>query len=322
MKYIVPLPFFLLLLCRALNADTIYLKEGQETKGVVVEDYHDRIMLSTESGETCYLKKDIEKIKYDTPEDNLVKIGAMYKDKGDYKTALYYYDAAYKLNPSMKEAQDGTLLLINLITQKRESDLEAQVNLKQDTEEKMGKVIAEEISPPSSAIKAKELQAKVGLSIKTLNSEIVVDKVLKNSPADTAGLKEKDVIISIWGKLLRYMQLKDVYNLFLGNTVSELKIMVARDIALTVRKNRIFRGAEDMIGGKLSMEFEGLTIKRVVPAGSLEKAGILEGDMVTKIRGYSTRYISIEAAYKLIEETKGNALKFEIQREFVVWKRG
>lgn len=322
MRYVIFLPFFLLFLPEGLNADALYLKDGQEAKGVVVEDYHDRIMLSTENGEICYLKKDIEKIRYDSAEDNLVKLGALYKDKREYKTALYYYEAAYRLNPALKEAQDGMLLMSNTIFRKKEDDLKMQVGLRQDTEEKKGEAGPQEGAAPYAQTKAKELAQKVGISIKAVNYEVRVDGVLKGSPAYNAGVKEGDTLISVWGKLLRYMQIEQIYKVFLNSTVSELKVVVARDAPLSLKRSHIFNSAEDMLGGRLKIEYEGLVVGDVVEGGPLEKAGFLKGDLITKVNNFSTRYLPLESIYKIIEGTKGDSLNFEIQRELIIWKQG
>ncbi|NQU74292.1 MAG: PDZ domain-containing protein, partial [Candidatus Omnitrophica bacterium] len=263
-----------------------------------------------------------EKIRYDTPEANLVKMGQIYKDKGEYKAALYYYKAAHKINPDMKEAQDGTILLTNLILQTREQDLEAQIAIKQDTEEKMGKVTGKKNLSVSLGIRAEELQRRLGISIRVIDSQVKVDKVFKKSVAYEAGIKKGDTIISVWGKLVRYMQLEDVYTLLLSGTINELKMVIARKAPLVLNEKRIFRGAEEMIGGRLRTKFRGLMVISILEAGPLKKAGIIEGDLLIKIGESPTRYMPLESAYKLIEETKKGLLNLEIQRELAIWKRG
>lgn len=325
MKYLVILPLFLLLICGVLCADTIFLKEGQEIKGVIVEDYHDRVVFSTEKGEVCLLKSNIEKIGYDVLEENLVKLGAFYKDKGDYKLALHYYEGAYKLNPHMKEAQEGILLVTNMMFRKSESDLEKEVALRQDTEEKMGRPItseAIEAGPSQTEIaEAKELWEGVGIAIENVGPDIKVSRVLKNSPAAEAGIEEGDIIVSVWGRLIKYMQIEDVYDLFLRSKVSEFKVMVSRQKAVVLRRNHIFRGAEYMLGARLVVEFEGLTAGEVEAGSPFDNAGILKKDRITRIADASTMYMPLETAYKLIEEMKDNLLYLEIQREIGFWKR-
>jgi hypothetical protein len=49
-------------LCAAGNApaDTVYVKDGKELKGIVVEDFKDRIIFSTADGEITVMKSDIK----------------------------------------------------------------------------------------------------------------------------------------------------------------------------------------------------------------------------------------------------------------------
>jgi len=324
MTYLTFLPLIFLLLCRVVSADTISLKDGQEFKGVVVEDYHDRIVVSTENGEGGFLKKDIERITYDDIAENFVRLGAFYRDKGDYKLALYYYEAAYKINPDMKQAQEGTLLVTNMLLRKRESDLENQVALRQDTEDNMGKALVEGEAWTEQDIthkKADKLWKSTGLALVQEGPYTKISRVLKRSPAADVGIKAGDVIVSIWGKLIKYMQLSDVYRLFLESKVSEVRITIERSAKITLGKKRFFAGGEDLIGGRLIVEFEGLTAGEVVPGGALDAAGILKGDIITHLGHSVTRYMSLESAYKLIEGSRNKIMNLEMQRELIFWKR-
>jgi len=322
MKYFLILPLFLFLIAKGLYADTVLLKDGQELKGVVVEDYHDRIVLSTEKGEIGVFKKEIDRISYDTKWEDFVKLGALYKDKGDYKPALYYYEAAYKLNPDSKEARDGISLVTNVMFRKKESDLEKEVALRQDTEERMGKAVSGEVfEAKATEASINKLWNSVGLAIENTGSDIKVRSVLKDSPAGKEGIKGGDEVISIWGKLVKYMQLEEVYSLFLASNVSEIRVNIARDKSVEVKKSRVFGGAEDMTGARLSMELEGLTVSDIKEEGPFKKAGILKGDMITRLGGVSTRYMPLEIAYKIIEDLKGDSLDLEIQREVILWRK-
>lgn len=319
---LIPPLFLFLIICGAVSADTIYLKDGQEVKGVIVEDYHDRIIISTEKGEIGTAKKDIEKISYSDLADNFVKLGAYYKDKGDYKTALYYYEAAYKIAPDMKEAREGSLLVNSLLFNKKESDLAEQVRLRQDTEEKLGVQAGNEDISQSAILgkKAQEILNRTGLSVQILGNDIAVKEVLRGSPAREAGVDKGDIIVSVWGKLLRYMQIKDVYDLFLKGSSNEIKLVVSREIKVLLKRNGFFKGSEDMIGARLVMELEGLTVKEVMPQGPFDKAGVLKGDRITRIGDSPTRYISLEAVCETIEKTQADSLIFEIQRELSFWR--
>ena len=113
-----------------------------------------------------------------------------------------------------------------------------------------------------------------------------------------------------------------VYNVFLNGTVSELKMTIAREVTVAPAPKGLFGGAERAVGGKFSMELQGLTVSDIKGDGALARAGIIQGDRIIKIQFCSTRYMSLDAAYRLIEQTKGREFTVEFQREYNIWKRG
>ncbi|MDD5136859.1 MAG: nickel pincer cofactor biosynthesis protein LarC, partial [Candidatus Omnitrophica bacterium] len=74
------------------RADSVITNEGEEIKGIVLEDYKDRIIMSTVSGEKTILKDDIKELYFDEEEDNLIKLAEQAKERRDYIRALTYYD--------------------------------------------------------------------------------------------------------------------------------------------------------------------------------------------------------------------------------------
>jgi len=87
-------------------ADAIYLKDGKEVKGIVVEEYADRVVISTYEGEQMLPKSDIDNIEYDFVEQNLVKLGDRYKERHEFEKAYFYYEKAIKTNPDYKVARE------------------------------------------------------------------------------------------------------------------------------------------------------------------------------------------------------------------------
>lgn len=321
MRHVVILPVFFLLICTLLRADTIYLKDGHERKGVVVEDYHDRIVLSTEGGEVSIARDSIVQIGYDHAEENLAKLGEQYKDKGDYRTALYYYEAAAKLNPDFKVAREGALFVSNLLYSEHESDLEMQVQLRQDTEEKMGRVLDEDLHVPDLSEKRERIYKGLGLSLDMVDQSFRVVRVVRRSSAERAGLRPGDRIVSVWGKLITYMRPGDAYRLFLDENMKEVRMVFARDCAIPLRKKRFLRGTGYVLGGRLTMELEGLTVGHTEPAGPLAKAGLVQADRITEIAGSSTRYMPLTSVYNIIGQKSGNPVAVEIEREISLWRK-
>jgi tetratricopeptide (TPR) repeat protein len=92
---------FLLFLSLSCNsaADTVIMKSRERVKGVVVEEYSDRVRISTMEGEREILKNGIERIVYDLEEQNLTNLADFYMDRGMYKMAYHYYEQALNVNP-------------------------------------------------------------------------------------------------------------------------------------------------------------------------------------------------------------------------------
>ena len=70
---------------KCASADSITLADGKEEKGIVVEEYGDRIVISTYEGEKTILKKNIRTMNFDLPEQNLSKLGDNAVAKREYE---------------------------------------------------------------------------------------------------------------------------------------------------------------------------------------------------------------------------------------------
>ena len=77
----------IIFLSTTLYADTVILKNRTKVKGLVVDEYVDRIALSTVEGERDVFRKDIDSVEYDTPEQNFMQLGRAYDLKGWYDKA-------------------------------------------------------------------------------------------------------------------------------------------------------------------------------------------------------------------------------------------
>ena len=106
--------FFAFLILTAQNAiaDNITLRDRNKVKGLIVDEYVDRIVVSTFEGEKTILRKDIKDIQYENEETRLLKLGDEATARGKYKNAIYYYQAVLKLNPDSVAARDGEIAAI------------------------------------------------------------------------------------------------------------------------------------------------------------------------------------------------------------------
>src|SRR4030042_5854565 len=88
------------------SADTVYIKDGEEIKGIVVEEYTDRLVISTYEGEKTFFKKNIDRIIYDLTEQNLVMLGDKCMSREEFEKAYFYFDKAGRENPGYQLASD------------------------------------------------------------------------------------------------------------------------------------------------------------------------------------------------------------------------
>ena len=110
------------------NADTIYTKDDKEIKGIVIEEYKDRVLISTVDGEETIKKPDIKELYFDTEEQNLIKLAEQARDRGDFIKSFVYYDKAFKVNPDSRAAKDGIVFLQGYLFKKDMAKKEEEIN--------------------------------------------------------------------------------------------------------------------------------------------------------------------------------------------------
>ncbi|MEI6863603.1 MAG: PDZ domain-containing protein [Candidatus Omnitrophota bacterium] len=306
----------------ALFSDTIQTNDGKEVRGIIVEDYKDRIVLSTVDGEITTLKSEIQQLYYDSEADNLVKLAEQSRERGDMTKALAYYDMALRADPNSKPAKDGVIFLQGYLFRKEQVKKEDEVK-KQEEFENFGS--ARIMEGKSVEEKIKDLEADMrrllGITLSAKGGGQVIESVRSNSPAADAGARRNDMIVAVWGRLTGYMPLEDVMKAILDKPSLEIKCTIERDIALPMDSGRaIMSSLKDMIGATFSMQFDGLTVSDIVDGSSAFEAGLAKGDLVVDISNNSTRYMPLNKAIALMRDTKSNAIILKIRRELLIWR--
>ncbi|OGW84323.1 MAG: hypothetical protein A2987_05505 [Omnitrophica bacterium RIFCSPLOWO2_01_FULL_45_10] len=303
-------------------SDTIERWDGRELKGIVVEDYKDRVVLSTPEGEIEVMKQDIRALRYDIEEENLVKLGDRAKERGEYALAYSYYDKALKINPDSKTAKDGAVFLQGYLFRINEAKKEEDIRRRAEFEQ------YQTIGPDTRSaeeLQKEELQnlkSSLGITLRPSRAGVELEDVNRHSPAADAGLKGGDRIIAIWGKLTGYMELKEVVGLLLKQEPREIKMIIERDVDARLNKKRgILSGTREIIGARMGMEFDGLTLTDVTGGGYADRAGLKEGDLIVSLDGRPTRYMPLKTALKLIKANKKDSVNFSIRREATIWRR-
>lgn len=296
-----------------LYADTTHTKDGQEIKGIVVEDYKDRVTFSTADGEISVMKSDIHDLYYDSEEDNLIKLAQQAQERGDYQKSYAYYGMARRINPLSKIARDGIVFLQGYLYRKEEVRKEEVVKRQQELE-LYGPMIptekSEEGAFKENAVKLKE---SIGIILDMKDSLPEVATVLRNSPAFEAGIIKGDLLAAIWGRLTGYMPLREVVKMLLDKPVLEIKCTIERTVDVAA-------GGGD-IGASFSMEFDGLTVSAVKEGSTAFESGLMKDDLIVAINGRSTRYMPLKKALELIKKSKNSAVRFTFRRELTIWRR-
>ena len=304
------------------HADTIIKNDGEELKGIVLEDYNDRIIMSTPNGERTFMKSDIRELSYDEEEENLIKLAEQAKDKRDYIRALTYYDMAFKANPNSRAAKDGLVFLEGYLFRKEQAQKEEDVRKRQDLESQGAAVPVEPAKAEELSEKAARLKKVIGIALEIKGGLPCVVSVQPHSPADEAGIKKEDRIVSIWAKLTGYMELKEVLGALLDKPSLELKCTLERTVDVEVTPFRLVApGFNELIGASFDMEFDGLTIVSVRENGAAMAAGSKKGDLVTYIDGKSTRYMPLNSAVNMIRRSRDKTVKLTVRREVLMWRR-
>lgn len=270
------------------RADTVHLKNGDLKKGMVVEEYMDRIIFSTVDGEVEIMKDLIEKVSYDDPEMNLMSLGDEAFDRGSYKQAYKYYTLALEINPDLaalrKKRDHAGLLVYKEKEMSRRGMVEKRAMLESRSEP-----VFEKTDP------AESLKEKLGIIlVRTKDGNFRLGAVLGDSPFKKAGFMAGDYIVSVWSRLASYLTLKDISELLLSKD--------QHIIDLTFKRRLEFRKqAGAALGAGFVMKWDGMTAESVEDGGVLGRAGLKEGDILVAVNGESIRYTKMAEVLKTLD---------------------
>jgi C-terminal processing protease CtpA/Prc len=294
----------------------VTLKDGGVFKGVVVEEYHDRIVLSTYEGEKFLKKSNIMGIAYDTEVQNLIWLAELALESAKYQSAYAYYDKASKIEPHNKKVKDGKIYLQTLLFKKEVSKKQAEIDRRANFENQRTPVI----EPPDNKEKVDRLKEELGMRLKMGAVNPQVMEVVSGSSAHQAGLERGDYIVAVWGRLTGYMNIKQVLSLLLEKAPKERKLTIERVIRVKINKDRGFLpDSIQLMGAGLSMELDGLTVSLIRDGEFADMAGLRKGDLIVAIDGSPTRYMPLQVALEMIHTAKRNSTKFTIRRDVSLW---
>ncbi len=307
-----------LFFCSLIFADTIWLKNGKQLKGLVVEKHEDRVILSTEKGEMPVPKRGIKKIDYDDPEQNFMQVGLQYEEKKRWGEALAYYEKALEINPDFEDARKASVRVRNQFWAQSAVGPIDEIERRQALYDSLGKTGSKSQKPRkvSPALSA-SLKENFGIVLERKADWVHISEIAPKKDASLAGLKRGDRLIAIDGVSLRYLNTDVVQSKFLSPMHSSFTLEYERDCILKtmgMEKNL----AE--LGLVLELANEGIVVLDVKEKSAAALSGLKADDLLVKVNSVSTRYMPIK---KIMAEIKKNPLEavFSVRRSALLTRR-
>jgi len=297
------------------------MKDDREVKGIVIEEYKDRVVFSTFEGELNIMKSDIKELYFDDEEANLIKLGEQARDNHKYMKAVGYYGMALKLNPKSKQAKDGLIYLQLYLSGKDGSRMGSDIKRQGDIDRDGSSIMTEKDEAEALKEAQADLSKSLGLTLGADGNLPRISSVREDSLAHDAGIRRGDILVAIWGRMTGYMTVKEVADYLLKKVSPEIKCTIERTVDVAVgHDKKVFAGPEDLIGASLRMEFDGLTVSSLKEDGAAYGAGLRQGDLIVAIDSNSTRYMPLKKAVEAIRKAE-QYVRLSLRRDAVIWRK-
>ncbi|MBD3380491.1 MAG: PDZ domain-containing protein [Candidatus Omnitrophica bacterium] len=306
--------FFLAVLTGSCYGDTVILKNGKRVKGLVLERFKDRVVVSTFEGERTIKKSAIRSVIYDTDEKALLQDARNLFVRGNYVDSFYAYEKVLSIDPAHSEARLRYDYLKGFLEGSVREDIRKDVELKQEA-----------VTGGSGGDPLMKVRDDLGVSIGTAGQKTVVTEVVDDSPAARSGLKEGDTIVAVWGELTDYRSVEEVAEMM--SSPGEVRLLIARVYepllsgSVSIFDGILFSRYGRTIGGALSLEKEGVVVSGVRKNGPFSRAGIRKGDRLTEIDGVDITYMPMSSLISRLRRSRGERLPITVFRDITIWSR-
>lgn len=314
MKRITLIFLTLFIVSQSASADTLVLRNGKRLKGLIVDNYTDRVVISTYEGEKVVMKADIRSVIYDSDAKVLLQKARNLYNRHKYVDAYYAYEKVLALDESNLEAKERYDYLKGYLESEMRYEIQSGVTKKEELfENAEGETIPQKV------------ESDLGLAFSSENDRTYVSLVVKGSPADIAGVERGDIVISVWGELADYRDSGDVAEMFIAP--GEMRIVVERNFypllsdRMSLLDKVIPSKYGSLIGAELEVDRKGVIISKIYEEGPFSIAAIDEGDLVIGINGVHTRYMPISRLIKLLRDNRGKRIELTVQRNITLWNK-
>lgn len=298
------------------SADTIILKDGTKIKGLILEEFKDRIIFSTVDGEKEFMKNALSSAIYDSEEKALLRKGANQFKKGQFIKAYYTYKRAAELNPDLEEARERLYYLKSYLDTKLRRDILNDVASKKERDEQ---------SPGKTLVQM--VEEELGLVLEEGERYVFIKEIKENSLLGKAlEIKPYDRIVSVRGEMTAYMGINEVAEILL--IPGEIRVTIERDISLKLNPvtslfDKIpFNKYKQILSAELSLKKYGVMFQNLKERGIARAAGIRENDLLFRMNGLNIRYVPLARVVETIENNQAREIDLIIRRDVTLWKKG
>lgn len=158
-------------------------------------------------------------------------------------------------------------------------------------------------------------QSFLGLRLEIREGKLIVAEILKDSPADKAGLRAGDVIVAIDGK--KSFALDGVRRALDGTPKTKVKIEIQRPGHTgmqTIEIERSLPPAPGGIGVQIEVQEDRPVILRVARDSPAARGGLRTGDVIVAINGKSTGRMDIREIVTSIRGAAGSKVVLGMRR--------
>jgi C-terminal processing protease CtpA/Prc len=298
-------------------ADTVMMNDGKKIKGLILDEYKDRIVISTADGERTIMKAHIRSAVYDDEERALLQIGRNQFKKGQYVKAYYTYDKAAQLNPDLEEARQKRDSLRSYLETKMRYDISDDIRTRN-----------ERFAGAKGQTLLKRAQDELGLVLIGQDDAkyVFIKKIIRNmSGKKPSPYTQGDRIVSVWGEKTAYMDPEEVAEMMLSP--GEVKFVVERatnamlGVESQVKWLLPIASYRAITGADLKLTKAGVVMDRVFPDGPFAKAGVRQGDFLCRVGGKNTRYMPLKEILSVLKDNQGKPLEIVFQRGATIWKK-
>lgn len=302
-------------ICANSYGDTVILKNGVKLKGLILDEFKDRVVVSTSDGEITLMKSDIRSSTYDSEEKALMQQGRNLLKRRQHVKAYYVFEKALELDPDLVEARERMNYLRSFLEDSVRNDIIETMNKR---EEIAG---AREAVDPSGIIRR-----QMGMILVPGEKYVTVEHEPDgNFSEKMSGIQDGDRIVAVWGQMMAYMDPEEVAAALISP--GEIRMTIERTVEPQLDRIRgylrylFFAGYKSIIGATLRLRTEGLIAERLVAGGAFASAGLKDGDMLYRITGKNTRYMPTSHVEDILKENQGKRIEVVFRREVTLWNK-